>query len=631
MVKRGVILLVLLIIPYSECFGNENIYPIVITSSRIEEPLNRVGSSFTLISNKDVEIRKDINVSDVLRNIPGVTIQQSGTIGEQTFLRMRGGETDYTLFMIDGIKLNSPWMGVFDLADFTWDNIERIEVLRGGASSLYGADAMSGVVNIITKRGRGKRKFSVSNESGNLRTFREKVLLEGESNLFNYSFSFSHMRTGGQFERDSYRNVTSSSNIGFNPSISSSINIITRYIDSRKDLAIDFPFSLFPKIHLFFDDNYFLRKRYLINSVIYKQYISQRYNFIVKLGFLNNRLKLNNPEDINVPYIPNIDFGNLHEKRIIFGIQNNLKLFDFNTIVTGIEIERERVDWRDWGNLFFGKLQFNRVNKMRRNIGLFLNSIYSFDNLSSNISFRFDDNSDYGDNFTPRFSFSYYMLDNTRIKGGFGKGFKVPTFQELYFPIFGNKDLKAEKSRSYDIGLETNLLGGIISIEAIYFYNHFKDIIDIDPKTIKAVNIKKSRTNGLEFIMRFIPSNSFSIEANHTYLLTKDNFTGKELPRRPKNSMNIHTEYLQNKFTFNLDINIRSSQLENIDIIGLNGNLLKGRNSGYTKVDLATEYELFKNIYISGRIDNLFNRNYYELKGYRAPGINFSIGIKGIF
>ena len=217
---------------------------IIVTATKTLEYQAETGSSTTVITAKDIKETGATTVGDLLRNVAGTTVVQSGAFGGVTSVYLRGANPGYTLVLIDGIEVNDPMSTdrSFDFAHLTLNNIERIEVVRGPQSTLYGSDAIGGVINIITKTGKGKPKFEISSEGDSYKTFRESIGLEGGTAKMNGSMSISRLnssgisKASGGSEKDGCRNTTISSKIGYKIFGNSELNIITRFTDARTDL-----------------------------------------------------------------------------------------------------------------------------------------------------------------------------------------------------------------------------------------------------------------------------------------------------------------------------------------------------------------------------------------------------------
>jgi len=232
--------LFLILLPWV-AFGQEEILmePVLVTATRLEEPIRRVPASATVITSEEMEQKMAVTVEDAIRDAPGVYVRRAGTIGSATSVRLRGADVNQTSVMIDGVKVNNSWSGFYDWANLMVDNVERVEIVRNPQSALYGSEAMGGVINIITKEGKGTPRATLSAEGGTFNTYREVGSLAGEWGITNFAVSASRFDSDGQFTNDDYKNTTFSARLGLDIGKRASINWVSRYIDSVKGLAIN--------------------------------------------------------------------------------------------------------------------------------------------------------------------------------------------------------------------------------------------------------------------------------------------------------------------------------------------------------------------------------------------------------
>ncbi|HYB43449.1 MAG TPA: TonB-dependent receptor plug domain-containing protein, partial [Candidatus Methylomirabilis sp.] len=181
----------------------QQVDPVVVTATKVQTPASELGASITVVNGEDFQTYHYSTVGDALRNVPGLEVTQQGGYGKLTTVNIRGSNSNQVQILIDGVRVSSPTTGQVDLSDISPDQIERIEIIRGPQSTLYGADAMTGVVNIITRPGSGgPYVLSIEQQGGNYGTWLSKGSLSGAWNIFNYAFSGSHLQSGGQFEND---------------------------------------------------------------------------------------------------------------------------------------------------------------------------------------------------------------------------------------------------------------------------------------------------------------------------------------------------------------------------------------------------------------------------------------------
>jgi vitamin B12 transporter len=210
--------------------------PVEVTSTRLEEPIGQSTAAVTVITAEEIAQRQAVTVADVLRYVPGLTMVESGSIGTTTSVFTRGSNSNQTLVLIDGVRANNPFDGRFDFGNLVTDNIERIEIVRGSQSTLYGSDAIGGVIHIITKRGEGTPQYGIFGEGGNNQTWRVGGDASGGFHSLGYTASISRLGTDGYFAHDQYHNTTASGRGGVKLGSSTTVDITARYFDADKDL-----------------------------------------------------------------------------------------------------------------------------------------------------------------------------------------------------------------------------------------------------------------------------------------------------------------------------------------------------------------------------------------------------------
>ena len=203
--------------------------PVVVTATTVETLAEQLGVALSVIPGEDFKTYQYSTIDDAFRNIPGVTVTQQGSYGKLSTLSIRGANANQVLILVDGVRVSSPTLGQTDLSDISPDLIERIEVIRGGQSTLYGADAIGGVVNIITKKGTGPFAATLENMGGNYDTLRNRLSMGGTYKIFNYSLSGSHLESNGQFQNDNANINAVSGRIGVSLPFDSSLSFVYRY------------------------------------------------------------------------------------------------------------------------------------------------------------------------------------------------------------------------------------------------------------------------------------------------------------------------------------------------------------------------------------------------------------------
>jgi vitamin B12 transporter len=276
------------------------------TPSRLEEPVEDTSGSVSVITTPEIEVQNPIAIPHVLRSLPGVRLQESGTIGESAAFSLRGAEPSQTLVLLDGIRVNDPFRGGFDLGNFLVDEVGQIEIVRGAQSALYGSEAIGGVVNLKIRRAIRPLEIFLTGEAGNEGTFREVLSVGGKESQTDFSMTFSRTDTSGQFDNDRFGASTFGGNIGIPVRESGRLQFTYRFQEDRKELAIDLPPVSPTGVQAFFDPNNELERRFLFNSIGYKDKITNWFGLSWKAALVNTHLNHDNPVDsVN----PSLDYS----------------------------------------------------------------------------------------------------------------------------------------------------------------------------------------------------------------------------------------------------------------------------------------------------------------------------------
>lgn len=600
-----------------------NLDKIVVTPTKTEALQSQVGTSSTVISSDQIEGNQSTDVADTLRNVPGISISQSGSFGSLTDIYIRGAKPEYTLVMIDGVPVNdtmSPGRS-FDFAHLTIDNIERIEVIRGPQSTLYGSDAVAGVINVITKKGEGKPSFNIVSEGGTHNTFKEAVAFSGSNDKVDFSFQESCFTTSGistakdGTERDGDRDTTFSSRLGYKVFDNAKLNLILRNSYSKTDLDSA----------AFTDDpNYTGWYKDWVGRVDFSQELAHWFNYKLAVNnFWVERKYRNYPDSLDATDTQSWYKGNNRK----FEYQQNIIPIEWNTITFGTDFNTET------GSSYYRSdaaiTHFDKKN-------LDTAGYYLQDQLKVKDMFfitpgvRLDDHELFGKEWTYKVSSACLLPTDTKLKFNWGTAFKAPSLYELYSiedygggPI-GDPNLKPDKSKSYDLGFEQGFLKKKINFGLTYFYNKFKNMVDYDLAANKYKNIGGVMTKGFEANVGFKPVPLLLFNFNYTYTKAENRDTEKELVRRPKNK-------------FGLDLNWRPLDKFNLNFEGAyvgsnwNNSANTQKVKPYYLFHLAASYKVRDNFEIFGRIHNLFDRKYEEVSGYSTLGRTFYGGIKTSF
>ncbi|MBI4609077.1 MAG: TonB-dependent receptor [Candidatus Rokubacteria bacterium] len=616
MVRAVPIVFVLLLMPAPMGLAQEvkRLEPVVVTATKIETPQERLGAAVTVITEEELKTHHYETVGDALRQVPGVEIQRSGSLGKLTSLRIRGAGATQVQVLVDGLRVKSPTSGDFNFSDLAIEQIERIEIVRGPQSTLYGADAIGGVVHIITKRGLGPPAAALHLQGGSFETHREQLSVGGSYKLLDYAFSASAFESGGQFRNDDSEQRGLTGRLGLALPWNGHISLSVRYARSDTDLPVDRTIRTRPFFIL--DPDAQQQNELTTLSLQWEQKPIPGYELRLRFGQFWNQLGFQDP------LTPGIDFGStisqINTRRREVELVNHFHLGRWNTLSVGLEHRNDRGTNR---RVFREEIDVQSV--------FLQDELRLFDRLFLSGGVRVEDNEVFGTEATPRAGAVYLVKEwGTKLRGSYGEGFRAPTINDLFFPGFGNPDLRPEQSRSWDAGIEQKLWANRIRLGATYFRNTFEDLIQflLVGGLFRPENVAKARTEGLEFNSEVDILDNLFFSVNYTFTDTENLITGLPLRRFAPHRWNLGVSWDPTR-ALNLfaQANVVSSQFEAASF---------QRNPGYHRIDVGGTYHLvekkgsFPGLDFTLRVQNLTDERYFETFGFRALGVNVLAGFQ---
>lgn len=575
---------------------------VVVSATRDELDIERVPSAVTVITAAQIEQRQYRYVADALRAVPGLSVVQTGAPGQLTSVFTRGLTSEATQVMLDGIPINQGLAGLFNFADLTTENVERIEVVRGPQSTIYGPRAGGGVVNIVTKRGSAEHQGSVGFEAGSFSTFRETASVSGRLGILDYSAGFQRLDTENDRRNNEYRSTSGMVNLGLRPSQEVRFGLLATY--SLADTGN--PNSIFAPRRR---DNLLTERWLLAPSIEWQPRPWWTHRLI---GDYDEERQVNDPNED----------GFVGPTRALFqryqvDYQNTIEATRWLKITSGVfygrvEAEQERPQ------VLFGAPV---IRDETENEAVFVQAQFEpIANLLLLAGGRFDHFSQFGDITTFRFAGSYKLPKiGTVLRSSYGTGFTPPSSQDR---IFGNKfDLDPNETRGFDIGFEQPLWGDRIRFGANYFRNELTNVIGFDG-LFRTLNLGSAETQGVEVFLAANPLPELSISAHYTYLDTEKTSArdisqplGSRLPRRPRNELFAAVNYRWGgKLRTGVEVKYVNAREElsfgapNFDI------------EDYTVWRLVAEYEVTRHVKIIGRVENLLDEEYAEVFGFPNLG-----------
>ncbi len=600
---------------------------IVISPTGVPTPAREIASSVTVITAKEIERQQRRTLPQALAAVPGLNIVQTGGPGGLTSVFMRGTNSNHVKVLIDGIEVNDPSTPnrSFDFGQMLTTDIERIEVLRGPQSGLYGANALGGVISITSKRGEGPPKVTASVEAGSYGTFNQSLGVSGGDDRFDYAFGISHFRAdstpvtspdlvpaGRRRNPNSYDNWSYSARLGARLTDTLSVNWVGRYIDGQLLFTGD---TGFPSRPSSFRSSQNYRQAFTRGEVVWDPLGGQ---FVNRFGvsYSNQDRSNRRPNAFGILDVPTENLG----ERIKYDWRGDLKLTQSQTLVMGLQYETERFDTSN-----------RTVSNGNRGAFVELQSNWT-DRFFTTANIRYDDDDKFGGHTTYRIAPVFIVPGtDTKLKASYGTGFKAPTLSERFsdsrpaFNFYGNPNLKPEESRGWDAGFEQPLLNGQVNVGATYFHNDIDNLILTNAARTSYTNIGRATTKGVEAFAALELTPQFRVRADYTFTLAKDETAHQELLRRPRHKASITASWVPiEKLTLSATLIYVGERMDgNRDF-----SIARLRAPGATLVNLAADYKIDEKLTVFGRVDNLFDKRYENPVGFLVPGRSAFGGIR---
>jgi vitamin B12 transporter len=611
---------------------------IVVTATRLATPTNAVTSSVTVITGEELRARGIRFVQDALRDVPGASLVQGGSYGAVSSLFLRGGESDYVKVLVDGIPVNQAG-GAYNWANLTTDNIERVEVLRGPASVVYGSDAMTGVVQVFTRTGQGPVALEGSAEAGTFGTVNGQAGVLGGTSQLSYSADASRISTDGTYPfNNDYGNTVLSGRIHAQPDERSELAISGRWSDNQYRFPTDFAGALA-------DSNQFNGERALALGVDLARRLGQRYELRLSGGGSRSDGEFDDAMDSPGDTV-GFGFASHRDSRSERGnLDARLSAFLSPSITmtagTQVEHEAERQSGQTTSN--FGGIATEPdtpFDRARTTFGVYAQGVIDLPSgVALDLNARLDDNSGFGTFATYRAGASYRLRSGTRIRTSLGRAFKAPTFCEQFCDapfVVGDSALRPERSSSWEVGLEQELRRQNLSVWATYFDQRFHDMILYDggalPGEPTYFNGAAATVRGVETGITASLASGIKASASYSYLFSQATddagmpspsfATGEKLIRRPTHSaalsldaLVLHRVTIGGSLTYvgqrdDVDFNAFPSQRVALP--------------AYAVVDLAAEVQLLhgglgrRALSATVRAENLFDAGYDQVVGFKG-------------
>ncbi|MCB2193553.1 MAG: TonB-dependent receptor [Deltaproteobacteria bacterium] len=578
----------------------------VVTATMTEEEISKVPSTTFVVTDQEIQEKVQWSLPDALRDVPGLYIRSNGPFGGATSLTMRGTQPGQTMLMLDGVRLADPinTSGTMDIASLLTGGISQIEVVQGPQSTLYGSDAMAGVINIRTKRGQGTPTGWASAGYGSYSTWQGNAGTQGQFDRFNFMLSGAGISTDGVSkvkdgsEDDSYSSYQFNGRFGYDINDNTEVYFIGYY--NKSDIDYD------GYVNGKYDDTPDNQKNESYTGIMGLTNAPFSW-WNHKLTFSYGSVDRDYSDDSTyTSYLTTAQW------------RHNLLYKDINTVTLGVNWQQEKGEygttWDSLGEQSVDTLSFYLQDQLKVLEGLYLLG-----------GVRNDDNDNFGSETTWRVGASYTIAaSDTTFKGTYGTGFKAPSLYQLYSP-YGDQDLSPEKSKGWDVGVVQLLWNKRIELGLTYFNIQTDDLISFDMNTWTYQNLDEVKSQGVEFYGKAHLLPWLAVDFSWTYTDAQDESTDKDLAYNPrdKGTLGVRLPLFGDRLNVRvwaLYVGDRYTDATNTSEV-----------DSYVTVNAAATYKLTKWLSVYGNVINLFDEDYVEIADYSTLGLSGFIGLRANF
>ncbi len=617
--------------------------PLVVTATRLPVPADAVSATLTVIRGEELAARGVRTIADALRDVPGVAVVRVGSWGGQTSLFVRGGESDYVKVLVDGVPVNDPG-GAVDLAHLTTDAVERIEIVRGPASVLYGSDAVTGVVQVFTRRGAGRPWATLDGARGSAGTGRLGATLAAGAGRWASVVSASRATTDGVYAfNNRYDNRSAVASARFTPTAHTAATLALRWRDAVSHFPTDGA-----------------GRAVDVNQATAERGPTAGLEVRHRFGAVEGQVQVAWHE-IDRRYTDEPD-----------GPADTLGVYAYRSrgatrraglgarlhwrpgrgassvLTAGLDIERQSLRQTSEAESEFG-LFTDAVDTVRRSTGYAVQVLTGLDRpVAVTLGARLERNERFGAHVTWRSGISWRLTAATRVRLAGGTSFKEPTFVEHYggAGTIGNPDLAPERSTSWEAGLEHDVRGGQVRVAVTYFGQRFADLVaytfaPAPPDSSNYFNVGAARADGLETSLAWTPARGVAAHVGYTFLATRvtepgfdpgpgaDLAAGARLLRRPAHAADVRVTWDGARWRAGVEARY-AGRRDDLDFSSFP--FARVRLPSYAVVGLTAGVDLSgpgrPGLALQVRLDNALGAAYQEVYGFRSPGRTMLVGVE---
>jgi vitamin B12 transporter len=596
--RRALVLFAALLGGVSAAPG-ENASPVVeeritVTATATEEPVAEVPVSVDVLDRAEILAHEADQAIDLLRTLPGIDVVQSGSPGKTASLFLRGTNSNHTLVLWNGIELNDPNLGGFDWSTLALDGVERVEVVKGPYSALYGSSAVGGVVQLVTRSAEGP-ELDLRAEAGSNDLLRAGVSGGFRSGAFSLDVG-GHLRRGeGEVDNDSFDSEEIDVGAGFDFGESAHLGALARAVANEIGVPFDFSGNPSPRREQEFD---------ALSLAMPFEWTAGSGGLDALVARTETDIDFRDPDD---PFAANRAESSRDQARLAGRFEPTAGL----TVTLGGDFERQEATT---GGAFGPGL----VDVTQEEWSAFGQVAWQAGPVRVDAGVRRDDNEAFGEETSLRAAAAWAILPTLRLRGGYGESFRAPSLGDLYYPGFGNPELLPEGGESYEVALEGETGDSTrFDYSVAWFANDLDDLIEFDFTTFLPQNIGKAEVRGIEGSLG-IRSGIFGGRLAVTWMDTEVVATGRELLRRPEEKASLVLFVRPGEWTCGATLRYVGDRLDFGDV----------PLDSFTTLDLTLARRFGERYEPFARVENVFDEEYEEVTGIPAPGTSFAAGIE---
>lgn len=570
--------------------------PVVVTATRVATTADETLAAVSVITRSDIERTQAMSLHEVLRSVPGVSLTNSGGMGKTTSLFLRGTESDHVLVLIDGVKVGSATLGTTAFQDLPIEQVERIEIVRGPRSSLYGSEAIGGVIQIFTRKGEGALRPSFSMTAGRYQTRQLTAGISGGNGINHYAINMSMFDSDGfdacptctaDSDDDGYQNNSTSVRVGHRFANESEVELHGLVTEAENEFDSTFVNSSETRQHAYGIRYHFLPLDTWVQSITIGRSNDESDNFLDGVF----RTRFDTQRD-TASWLNDVTISDT--QRLAFGLDYNRDQVESTTIYT--------VGSRD-------------------NRGLFAQYQTAIGRHHLQAALRGDDNEQFDKKTTGSAAWAMDIRSGLRVRASYGTAFKAPTFNELYFPGFGNAGLRPETSQTAELGLA--LRNRHYSTTLDLFETEVEELIAFDAATFAPANIDEAQIQGIEWGVDsavFGWQLGFSATVQRPENRSNDSNNGKLLTRRAQQILHVDADRQLGTLSLGATLHAEGRRFDDL--------ANSTRLAGFGVIDLRGEYALDDDWRVQARVGNLLDKRYQTASSFEQAGREFYLTLR---